>query len=127
MTTQTLTALRQLKLGGMANALQSQLEQIGTYEGLAFTKRLALLVEQECLSHEQRKQERLIRQARFKLASCVQDIHCGDQPATDRSMVCQHRRQHPRRRHPGPTDAQRTPASTQGGIHAQDTQPIDGR
>ena len=33
MTTQTLTALRQLKLGGMANALQSQLEQIGTYEG----------------------------------------------------------------------------------------------
>jgi hypothetical protein len=30
MTTQTLTALRQLKLGGMANALQSQLEQIGT-------------------------------------------------------------------------------------------------
>ena len=66
MTTQTLTALRQLKLGGMANALQSQLEQVGTYEGLAFTERLALLVEQETLIREQRKQERLIRQARFK-------------------------------------------------------------
>ena len=74
MTIQTLTALRQLKLGGMANALQHQLEQVGTYEGLAFTERLALLVEQECLSREQRKQERLIRQARFKLAACVQDI-----------------------------------------------------
>ena len=74
MTTQTLTALRQLKLGGMASALQSQLEQVGTYEGLAFTERLALLVEQECLSREQRKQERLIRQACFKLAACVQDI-----------------------------------------------------
>ena len=74
MTTQTLTALRQLKLGGMANALQHQLEQVGTYEGLAFTERLALLVEQECLSREQRKQERLIRQAHFKLAACVQDI-----------------------------------------------------
>jgi len=74
MTTQTLTALRQLKLGGMASALQSQLEQVGTYEGLAFTERLALLVEQECLSREQRKQERLIRQARFKLAACVRDI-----------------------------------------------------
>jgi DNA replication protein DnaC len=74
MTTQTLTALRQLKLGGMASALQSQLEQVGTYEGLAFTERLALLVEQECLSREQRKQERLIRQAHFKLAACVQDI-----------------------------------------------------
>ena len=74
MTTQTLTALRQLKLGGMASALQHQLEQVGTYEGLAFTERLALLVEQECLSREQRKQARLIRQARFKLAACVQDI-----------------------------------------------------
>ena len=72
--TQTLTTLRQLKLGGMANALQHQLEQIGTYEGLAFTERLALLVEQETLSREQRKQERLIRQAHFKLSACVQDI-----------------------------------------------------
>jgi hypothetical protein len=112
MTTQTLAALRQLKLGGMANALQSQLEQIGTYEGLAFTERLALLVEQECLR---------------KLINYYSLVHCGDQPATDRSMICQHRRQHPRRRHPGPTDAQRTPASTQGEIHAQDTHPIDGR
>lgn len=74
MTTHTLTALRQLKLGGMAQALQSQLEQVGTYEGLAFTERLALLVEQETLVREQRRQERLIRQARFKLAACVQDI-----------------------------------------------------
>lgn len=74
MTTQTLTALRQLKLPGMAAALQSQLEQAGTYEGLAFTERLALLVEQECISREQRKQQRLIRQARFKLAATVQDI-----------------------------------------------------
>ena len=74
MTAQTITALRQLKLGGMAHALQSQLEQVGTYEGLAFTERLALLVEQETLTREQRKQERLIRQARFKLAACVADI-----------------------------------------------------
>ena len=74
MTTHTLTALRQLKLPGMAHALQSQLEQVGTYEGLAFTERLALLVEQERLSREQHKQERLIRQARFKLAACVPDI-----------------------------------------------------
>lgn len=74
MTAETITALRQLKLGGMANALQGQLEQVGTYEGLAFTERLALLVEQETLTREQRKQERLIRQARFKLAACVADI-----------------------------------------------------
>jgi DNA replication protein DnaC len=66
--------LRQLKLGGMAGALQNQLEQVGTYEGLAFTERLSLLVEQEILGREQRKQQRLIRQARFKLSACVHDI-----------------------------------------------------
>lgn len=74
MTTQTLTTLRQLKLPGMAAALQSQLEQLGAYEGLAFMERLTLLVEHECLSREQRKHDRLIRQARFKLAATVQDI-----------------------------------------------------
>lgn len=74
MTTQTMTQLRQLKLGAMATALQTQLEQPGTYESLPFIERLGWLVEQENLSREQRKQERLIRQARFKLKATVQDI-----------------------------------------------------
>lgn len=74
MTIQTMTQLRQLKLGAMATALQTQLEQPGTYESLPFIERLSLLVDQENLSREQRKQERLIRQARFKLKATVQDI-----------------------------------------------------
>ena len=73
-TTMTLTRLRDLRLGGMAQALERQQEQAGTYDGLAFTERLGLLVEQECLEREHRKQERLIRQARFKLRATVQDI-----------------------------------------------------
>ena len=74
MTTQTLMQLRELKLGGMANALQTQLEQVGTYEGLSFIERLGLLLDQENLSRQQRKQERLIRQAHFKLRASVQEI-----------------------------------------------------
>jgi DNA replication protein DnaC len=74
MNTQTITQLRQLKLGGMSHALQTQLEQVGTYEGLSFIERLDLLLEQENLSREQRKQERLIRQAHFKLKANLQDI-----------------------------------------------------
>jgi len=74
MSTQTLTALRQLKLPGMAGALQTQLEQVGAYEGLPFIERLSLLLEQECLNREQRKYERLIRQARFKLRAAIEDI-----------------------------------------------------
>jgi hypothetical protein len=36
----TLSQLRQLKLNGMASALQTQLDQPGTYEGLSFAERL---------------------------------------------------------------------------------------
>lgn len=74
MNSQTLMQLRQLKLGAMANALQTQLEQVGTYEGLPFIERLGLLLEQESLGRQQRKQERLIRQAHFKLRASVQEI-----------------------------------------------------
>lgn len=74
MSSQTLMQLRHLKLGAMATALQTQLEQVGTYEGLSFIERLSLLLEQENIQREQRKQQRLIRQARFKLNACVQDI-----------------------------------------------------
>ena len=74
MTTQTIAQLRQLKLGGMATALQTQLEQVGTYEGLPFVERLTLLVEHECMTREQRRQERFIRQARFRLKASVAEI-----------------------------------------------------
>lgn len=72
--TQVLMQLRELKLGGMANALHMQLEQVSTYEGLSFMDRLGLLIDQENLSRNQRKQERLIRQAHFKLRASVQEI-----------------------------------------------------
>ncbi len=73
-TAMTLARLRDLRLGGMAEALARQLEQIGTYEALPFLERLGLLVEQECLEREHRKQDRLVRQAHFKLKATVQDI-----------------------------------------------------
>ena len=73
-TTLTLARLHDLRLSGMAQALTQQQEQSSTYEALPFLERLGLLVEQECLVRDQRKQDRLIRQARFKLRASVQDI-----------------------------------------------------
>ena len=73
-TTITLARLHDLRLSGMAQALTQQQEQSSTYEALPFLERLGLLVEQECLMRDQRKQDRLIRQARFKLRATVQDI-----------------------------------------------------
>src|SRR5690606_3322049 len=62
------------RLGGMAQALERQQKQTGTYDALPSPERLGLLVEQGCLEREHRKQERLVRQARFKLRATVQDI-----------------------------------------------------
>jgi len=89
MTTQLLTQLRELKLGGMAMALQTQLEQIGTYEGIPFEERLGLLVEQERLSRDQRKQDRLVRQAHFRLRASVQEIDYDHPRHITRSQIAQ--------------------------------------
>ena len=70
----TLNQLRQLKLNGMASALQTQLDQPGTYEGLSFAERLQLLVDHEDQERNQRKQDRLTRAAQFKLKAYAKDI-----------------------------------------------------
>ena len=65
---------RRLKLNGMASALQTQLEQPGTYEGLSFAERLQLVVDHEEQERNQRKQDRLTRAAQFKLKAQAKDI-----------------------------------------------------
>ena len=69
-----LTQLRQLKLSGMAISLQMQIEQPGTYEALSFTERLQFMIDQEIIERSQRKQQRLIRAAKFKLEAHAQSI-----------------------------------------------------
>jgi len=69
-----LSQLRQLKLRGMATALQSQREQPGTYEGLAFADRLQLLVDHEEQDRQRRKQDRLLRLAQLKLNASPKEI-----------------------------------------------------
>ena len=73
-TTQTLARLKDLKLGGMAAALEHQQNQPGTYDELPFAERLELLLDREFQTREYRKQDRLVRQARFKLRASIQDI-----------------------------------------------------
>lgn len=88
---QILSQLRQLKLCGMAAALQTQLDQPGSYEGLAFGERLQLLVDHEDQERNQRKQERLTRAALFKLKAYARDIDYqhtrGLQPAQMASLL----------------------------------------
>lgn len=87
MTTQTLARLRQLKLSGMAAALEHQNDQVTTFEALPFIERLGLLLEQEYLMRENRKQTRLIRQAQFKLAATVSEIDYAHPRNIERSQI----------------------------------------
>ncbi len=71
---QTITQLRQLKLTGMANALLSQEEQPGAYEGLSFEQRLQLLTDNEELDRTHRKQQRLLKSAKLKIDANPEEI-----------------------------------------------------
>jgi DNA replication protein DnaC len=87
MTAQTLVRLRQLKLSGMVAALEHQQEQVSTFEALPFIERLALLLDHEHLMRENRKQDRLIRQAQFKLRATVQEIDYAHPRNIERAQI----------------------------------------
>ena len=69
-----ITQLRSLKLTGMANALQLQTEQPGNYGELAFEHRLQLLTDAEAHDRTHRKQQRLLKAAKFKLNANPKEI-----------------------------------------------------
>jgi len=68
----TLEKLRALKLTGMANSLQEQLEK--PLPDLDFESRLGMLVDQEWLIRENRKLQRRLTQAKLQQAACIEDI-----------------------------------------------------
>lgn len=84
---QTVEALLRLKLFGMAQGYQQQLEQPATHD-LAFDERLALLVEREETERETRRQIRLLRLARLRQPSaCVEDIDYRHPRGIERSRM----------------------------------------
>ena len=68
----------------MAGALERQLEQPGTYDDLSFTERMGLLVERE-----NRKQQRLVREARFRLRADLCDIDYSHPRNLSKSLIAQ--------------------------------------
>lgn len=82
---QTLTTLHDLRLTGMAQALEEQagLPEIGT---LSFDERFALLVEREQLSRNDRRLTRLLQVARFRHAACVEDVNFRVKRGLDRPL-----------------------------------------
>ena len=69
----TLQTLRTLKLFGMAEALERQLQQPDV-QTLSFEDRLGVLVEHEQTYRENRRLTRLLQLAKLKVPACVEDI-----------------------------------------------------
>lgn len=71
---QTLPTLRNLRLTGMADALEQQQAQPATHEELGFEERLALLVDRETTYRNNNKITRLLKTAKLKLQALPEDI-----------------------------------------------------
>lgn len=82
----TLTQLRELKLTGMAQAFEQQLEQPATH-ALAFEERFGLLVQNERTWRDNRRLQRLLQQARFKQAACLEDLDYRTRRGLDRTLI----------------------------------------
>ena len=71
---QTISKLRELKLLGMADALQANVEQ-PAFRGLSFEEQFGILVDSEVSSRDSRRLNRLLKMARLRYPSaCLEDV-----------------------------------------------------
>ena len=75
LTEHTLTRLKELRLDGMARALEEQLQQGAASASLSFEERFGLLVDRELTHRDSRRTTRLLKLARLKAPSaCLEDL-----------------------------------------------------
>lgn len=83
----TLEQLRGLRLHGMASGLQEQMASGGTHS-LSFEERLALLVERELHQRDDKRRERLLKEARLKYPqAAIEDLDGRAGRGIDRRAV----------------------------------------
>ncbi|MCP4281495.1 MAG: ATP-binding protein, partial [Alteromonas sp.] len=66
--------LSNLRLNHVASALEVQNAQPQHYQDLSFNERLSLLLDEELTGREQRKIERLVKQAKFRIQAHPEQI-----------------------------------------------------
>lgn len=83
---QTLERLHDLRLTGMAQALEEQL-RMRDVDTLAFEDRLALMLEREATMRDDRRLARLLQVAKLHVPGCVEDLDFKGARGLDRSLV----------------------------------------
>lgn len=67
--------LRTLKLSGMADSLDQQLEQPATYDDISFVERLSLLVDREACTRNNTRVTRLLKTAQLKIQAQPDEVN----------------------------------------------------
>lgn len=88
-TQQLIDVLRDLRLPGIVDALEQQLQQPNTYSELSFTERLALLVNNEKTARHNKKIIRLIKQAKFRLNASLNDVDYSPKRGLRKDVIAQ--------------------------------------
>lgn len=83
---QTIERLHEMRLTGMAAALEEQQARSDVAE-LSFEDRLALLIEREMSVREDRRLTRLLQLAKLRLPACVEDLDFRSPRGLDKSLV----------------------------------------
>ncbi|HAU1016416.1 TPA: IS21-like element helper ATPase IstB [Legionella pneumophila] len=81
----TIDKLRELRLPGMAEALQEQLAH--PLPDLDFESRLGMLIEREWLIRENRRLKRRLTQAKLQQSACVEDINFTHPRGLNKSSI----------------------------------------
>lgn len=82
----TLNKLQHLQLPGMAKAYREQLEQPSKQQ-LSFDDRLGLMVDHELNDRENRKLQRLLKQAKLRYAAHLEDVDMRSSRGLDAQVI----------------------------------------
>jgi DNA replication protein DnaC len=89
LTEQTMEKLKGLRLDVFAAAWAEQ-QKSPEHVSLSFDERLGLLVDAECLHRENRRLDRLLREAKLRLGqACIENIDYGPKRELDKAVVRQ--------------------------------------
>ncbi|RQD78233.1 MAG: AAA family ATPase [Candidatus Syntrophonatronum acetioxidans] len=80
---QTIEKLKKMRLYGMAECLQNQRAK----DGLSFEERLGLLVDYEWTCRQNRRLQRLLKEAKLKLNACMEDIDYQHPRNLDKNLI----------------------------------------
>lgn len=84
---QTFEKLYVMKLNGMAEAFQEQLQQPPTMDELSFEERFGMLVDRQWSWKEDRRMKGLLKNARLKINACIEDIDYRSPRGIDKSVM----------------------------------------